>query len=164
MKALTLTQPWATLVAIGAKRIETRSLRTDYRGPLAIHAAKGFPRIDVFAWYTLGDCVKGELAAFDIRSFAQIEQLPRGVVVAVCNLLAVHEILQNHTGDEWNIMTLDGRKHTWRLTTEERAFGDYSGGRYAWLLADVQKLAVPVAARGALGLWDCAAPELAQEA
>src|SRR5690348_17556570 len=44
MKALTLTQPWASLVAIGAKRIETRSWSTSYRGPLAIHAAKGFPK------------------------------------------------------------------------------------------------------------------------
>ena len=43
MKALTLTQPWASLVAIGAKRIETRSWSTPYRGLLAIHAAKGFP-------------------------------------------------------------------------------------------------------------------------
>ena len=41
MKALTLTQPWATLVAMGAKRIETRSWTTNYRGPLAIHAGKG---------------------------------------------------------------------------------------------------------------------------
>lgn len=44
MKAITLTQPWATLVAIGAKRIETRSWATRYRGPLAIHAAKGIER------------------------------------------------------------------------------------------------------------------------
>ncbi|MFL5577327.1 MAG: ASCH domain-containing protein [Gemmatimonadaceae bacterium] len=43
MKALTLTQPWATLVAIGAKTIETRSWPTHYRGEVAIHAAKGFP-------------------------------------------------------------------------------------------------------------------------
>ena len=43
MKALTLTQPWASLVACGAKTIETRSWRTPYRGPVAIHAAKGFP-------------------------------------------------------------------------------------------------------------------------
>lgn len=35
MKALTLTQPWATLVAIQAKRIETRSWGTDYRGWIA---------------------------------------------------------------------------------------------------------------------------------
>src|SRR3954451_22243677 len=41
--ALTLTQPWATLVAIGAKQIETRSWGTSYRGWLAIHAAKGYP-------------------------------------------------------------------------------------------------------------------------
>jgi hypothetical protein len=38
MKALSLWQPWATLVSIGAKRIETRSWPTKYRGPLAIHA------------------------------------------------------------------------------------------------------------------------------
>ena len=40
MKALTLYQPWATLIAIGAKKIETRSWGTNYRGPLAIHAGK----------------------------------------------------------------------------------------------------------------------------
>jgi hypothetical protein len=31
MKALTLTQPWASLVAFKAKRIETRSWSTNYR-------------------------------------------------------------------------------------------------------------------------------------
>jgi activating signal cointegrator 1 len=41
MKGLTLTQPWASLVANGAKTIETRSWSTSYRGPVAIHAAKG---------------------------------------------------------------------------------------------------------------------------
>ena len=40
MKTLTLLQPWATLVALEAKRIETRSWYTTYRGPLAIHAAR----------------------------------------------------------------------------------------------------------------------------
>src|SRR5580765_8422282 len=40
MKILSLHQPWASLVAIGAKRYETRSWKTDYRGPIAIHAAK----------------------------------------------------------------------------------------------------------------------------
>jgi len=40
---LTLTQPWATFVAIHAKRIEMRSWANRYRGPRAIHAAKGFP-------------------------------------------------------------------------------------------------------------------------
>src|SRR6266699_6473957 len=41
--ALTMTDPWGSLVAAGAKRIETRSWSTAYRGPLAIHVAKTLP-------------------------------------------------------------------------------------------------------------------------
>lgn len=40
MKALTLIQPWASLITEGIKTIETRSWSTKYRGPLAIHAGK----------------------------------------------------------------------------------------------------------------------------
>jgi activating signal cointegrator 1 len=43
MKALTVREPWATLIARGIKAIENRSWPTDYRGPLAIHAAKTPP-------------------------------------------------------------------------------------------------------------------------
>lgn len=43
MKVLTLHQPYATAIALGHKRYETRSWWTSYRGPLAIHAAKGLP-------------------------------------------------------------------------------------------------------------------------
>lgn len=45
MRALSLRQPWASLVTIGVKTIETRSWATKYRGPLAIHAAKRRPPI-----------------------------------------------------------------------------------------------------------------------
>jgi hypothetical protein len=38
MKAITIIQPWATLIALGEKKFETRSWTTKYRGPLAIHA------------------------------------------------------------------------------------------------------------------------------
>ena len=41
MKLLSLWEPWATLMAIGAKKIETRSWATSYRGWLAIQASKG---------------------------------------------------------------------------------------------------------------------------
>ena len=40
MKALTIHQPFAQFIANGQKRYETRSWRTHYRGPLAIHASK----------------------------------------------------------------------------------------------------------------------------
>lgn len=40
MKALTVWQPWAQLLAMGTKSIETRSWGTRYRGHILIHAAK----------------------------------------------------------------------------------------------------------------------------
>jgi hypothetical protein len=40
MKALSFTQPWASLVIDGRKKIETRSWPTNFRGEIAIHAAK----------------------------------------------------------------------------------------------------------------------------
>ena len=43
IKAISLWQPWASLIALGGKKIETRSWPTKYRGPLAIHASKNQP-------------------------------------------------------------------------------------------------------------------------
>lgn len=40
MKVLSVRQPWASLIVHGPKRVENRTWRTDYRGPLLIHAAK----------------------------------------------------------------------------------------------------------------------------
>jgi len=41
VKVLSLLQPWATLVVMGIKKIETRSWSTTHRGALLIHASKG---------------------------------------------------------------------------------------------------------------------------
>ena len=41
MKAISLLQPWATLVIIGVKTIETRSWGTHHRGNILIHASQG---------------------------------------------------------------------------------------------------------------------------
>src|SRR5688500_640704 len=40
MKALSLRQPWANLIASGQKTIETRTWGTNYRGPLLIVSSK----------------------------------------------------------------------------------------------------------------------------
>ena len=44
MKALTLRQPWASLVMAGIKDVENRTWRTNYRGRLVIHAGSGIDR------------------------------------------------------------------------------------------------------------------------
>jgi activating signal cointegrator 1 len=40
MRGLTICQPFASLIAVGQKRVENRKWETPYRGPLAIHAGK----------------------------------------------------------------------------------------------------------------------------
>lgn len=65
VKAITVLQPWASLILSGEKRVENRSWATAHRGPLAIHAGKGrvpdapddAPRGVVLGTVTLADCV-----------------------------------------------------------------------------------------------------------
>lgn len=154
MKAVTLTQPWATLVAIGAKQIETRSWPTNYRGPLAIHAGKGPSTI---GWPQLNHiCNRTE----PFRSVLQLggrhpaEALPTGAIVAVCRLVGVVPTEMIKTHSVWVDAIPGTTAWNFELTDQERAFGDYSDGRFAWLLADVRRLPAPIPARGALGLWD----------
>lgn len=140
MKALSLTQPWASLVALGAKRIETRSWSTDYRGPLAIHASKGMPRqAREFAYKDPAGQVLNDAG---IMLGENCRELPKGAIVAVARLVAVHST----NADDW--MDEDGL-----LAPHEEAFGDYSEMRFAWVLADVQALREPIPCKGALGLW-----------
>ncbi len=53
MRALTILQPWAEMIARGVKRVENRTWRTKYRGEIAIHAGKGMTGLDsedLWAW------------------------------------------------------------------------------------------------------------------
>lgn len=144
MKTLTLTQPWASLVASGAKQIETRSWGTSYRGPLAIHAAKGFSRgCKELCFYSP---FNEELAKAD---FQRIVQLPVGMVVATCELMRVLPITSFAT------VRIQAREYCGiELSDREGAFGDYGPGRFAWVLKNVKRLDEPVPAKGALGLWE----------
>jgi len=142
MKAISLWQPWATLIALGHKRFETRSWPTKYRGTLAIHATKRMPD-DVL------DLVM-EIDGFLPRGedlVTSIERLPRGAVVAVCELVDVFRM---------NDDVIE------RQTKLELAVGDWRFGRFAWELANVQPLATPIPARGAQGLWEWTPPTPAE--
>lgn len=46
MKALSIRQPWAELIARGAKVIENRTWQTRYRGVVAIHASQSRTDVD----------------------------------------------------------------------------------------------------------------------
>lgn len=132
MKALTLTQPWATLVATGKKQVETRSWRTAYRGPLAIHAAKGFPA--------------------EARRFAEHERtlerlpspIPMGAVLCVVRLVDCQPV----------------EEAIFDVSALERLYGDYEygQGRWAWFLEKPEPFSEPIPAKGSLGLWNWEPP------
>jgi len=44
VQAITLDQPWASLVMAGINDVEYRTWRTNYRGRLAVHAGSGIDR------------------------------------------------------------------------------------------------------------------------
>ncbi len=124
MKALTLHQPWASAIAAGLKRYETRSWATIYRGPLAIHAGKSVPA------YARED--------YEFAPTAIARPMPLGAVVCVADLIACHR-----TEDRADAVSF-----------EERGWGDWSPGRFAWELTNLRVLAPPIPARGAQGLWE----------
>lgn len=89
LRALSLTQPWASLIAVGAKRFETRSWSTSWRGLVAIHAAKGFPRpcrelVNSSPFAEALDPLDLGVGAIDPWV------LPRGAVLCIARLVDVH--------------------------------------------------------------------------
>jgi activating signal cointegrator 1 len=155
MKVLSLNPPYGSLIAACqrfpelGKRIETRGWSTNYRGLLAIHQTAGlgemFADEEELAAFCAEEPVRSTLAALGITEAAQ---LPRGMIVAQCQLRQVLPIPRD-VSKGW------GFEHATLLITErELAFGNYAPGRYALLLADVQALDTPIPARGMPGLWE----------
>ncbi|WHH58294.1 ASCH domain-containing protein [Petroclostridium sp. X23] len=143
MKALTLIQPWATLIALGEKKIETRSWSTKYTGEIAIHAGK---KIDKNI--CTQEPFKSILKAYGFS----VNNLPTGCIIAKCELIAC---LRIKTEDVLNEMAfLDGGDKWVVAEGNEYHFGDYTPNRYGWLLRKVKMLEEPIPAKGTLGLWE----------
>lgn len=146
MKGLSLWQPWASLVAMRAKLFETRSWGTDYRGPLAIHAALKWN--SELYWLCLSVPFWGrlrEVSKFPSEFYYQ-QAIPFGKVVAIVDLVDVVPVEQVRDS----------------LSEEERAFGDYSDGRFAWRLENIRALATPYDMRGRQGLFNIGEHDLAE--
>ena len=150
IKAITLWEPWATLMAqplerLGhpPKRIETRSWRTKYRGYLAIHASKRWKEDQRQSCYRQPMAgILHELGIVDIN-----QDFNFGCILAIGRVTAIAS-----TGSAKK--RLHEMDEAGRL---ELAFGNYQPNRWAWFIGDVMPLPKPVYAKGAQGLWwwDC---------
>jgi hypothetical protein len=112
--------------------METRSWRTSYRGPVAIHVAQhlGAEERMLCGQPPFKECL-------DACGYGRLEDLPRGMFVAIAEL---GEILPTE-----KVIT--------ELSERERAFGNYAPGRYAWRLDQMRPIH-PWPARGQQGLWE----------
>jgi hypothetical protein len=154
IRAYSLTQPFATLVALGYKFMETRSKRTHYRGPLLIHASSTRNR------WSREACEKPIIAAILAKHGLTYKTLPRGELLCRVELLDMALITDQPAPAGVLTISPTGPE----LSETERAVGLYSEGRYAWLLSPPELLPEPVKASGALSFWDATPALEAHEA
>ena len=126
MKAITLWQPWASMVAAGEKTVETRTWRTSYRGRLAIHAAK----------YVVPELRQDFRDRAEFVLHQPLEAFPRGAIVAVVSL---YDIV---------------RTEKWHPSVFRQMWGDFTPGRWAWKFARIVAIDPPILARGQQGMWE----------
>lgn len=143
MKAISLLQPWASLVVLGHKKIETRSWNTKYRGKIFIHASaskKGLKMIDSEMWDLFN------------RLCFNVDTLPYGAIIGDAYLRWTQhsEILKERLSERSNILI----EHILHSGKQELAFGDYSPGRWCWMLDDADQLSKHIPAKGSLGIWN----------
>jgi hypothetical protein len=131
MKALTICQPYAELIACGKKRVENREWQTRYRGPLLIHAGKSR------SW--LGGQSEDELE----EEFGR--RVEFGAIVARANLVACLHIDGIDTGKH-------DKEFPWLKTD------GHANGTWCWVLADVVRIEPGIPWSGAQGLWEYRAP------
>ena len=136
MKAISLWQPWASLVAAGIKTIETRAWRAVYRGPLAIHAAQ---RIEVAS-------IPDRLRPICEAAFGADwpDALPAGALVAIAELVGCDGTGVGGAPPDW-VAALD---------YPELACGNFAPRHFGWHLAEVRALDPPIPYRGRQGLFD----------
>ena len=135
MKVFTAYQPFAFSIVAGIKPHETRSRRTNIRGRVAVHA--GMKEMD--------GALKSFTKADRERIIAMLHQPPfidnvlyRGGIVGtveIVDCVPVEEVMDT-------------------LTEQERLLGDYSPGRFAWVLKNPVMFDNPIPARGQQGWWE----------
>lgn len=128
LKALTVRQPFASLIMAGVKTTENRTWRTNYRGPLVIHAGA---RDDREAMLRLADARRprhhsGQGCEPLEGLTAPLPYLPRGALLGTVELI---DCVRDSESD-------------WAIE-----------GLWHWQLVDPQPFETPIPARGRLGLW-----------
>jgi hypothetical protein len=129
LKAITLLQPWATLLATGDVTFDLRDYEVVYRGPIAVHAGTRLHGIDAAA----GDArIEAALAARG----ATLDSLPLGGIVGVGALADCVPVRELAEGVKDGDLLLSSRR-----------------GQYALRFTHMRRLDRPIPAAGRGMLW-----------
>lgn len=134
VKCISLWQPWASLIALGAKTIETRSWPTNHCGPMAIHASKRFgpEERDI--------CLEEPFYSALESMFNHtrgVFEVPLGAILCIVDLQECLRFVEGY-----------------RPPRREQDFGDFGPGRYGWQMKLVRKLETPVPFKGSQGFFE----------
>lgn len=126
--AITLHQPWATLIAMGIKKYETTDWDSQHYGSLLIHASSKKPNTEALA------AIASESGNNAILDW----DYPTGAIIAIADLVDTIQMTPDFIDQQ---------------SKQEYAAGLWFPGRYAWKLGRIQKVpAIP--AKGSRGLWE----------
>ena len=141
MKAITILQPWASLVACGEKKIETRSWATRYRGEIAIHAAAKHTRLQFKEPYhaVLSTHYKLHVPYTE-------DEIPYGSIIAVADLVDCVPF----ASDGQDTILLNGEE----VPENEKLFGNCIPGNWGWILENIRRVK-PFPAKGQQRIWNC---------
>lgn len=125
VKAITIKQPFATLIAEGLKQYEFRTWRTNYRGEILIHAGKSIDKKAMKKFESLG------------------LSYPTGCIIAkvtITDCVIVDDKLRSDLKNE-NALVYSG------------IINDRKWNGYGFVIRDVFKIK-PIYVKGSLGLWN----------
>ncbi len=127
MKAITIKQPWATLIAEGYKEYEFRTWKTKYCGDILIHAGKGIDKkaMERFKHLNLEYPVGQIITKAIITDCVKVDDRLRDVLAKKDPI--VYKGVINKTSNDW-----DG---------------------YGFKLENIEKIN-PIEVNGKLSLWD----------
>lgn len=134
MRALTIQQPYASLIVLPdeddrCKRVENRTWRTSYRGPILIHAGKGKDYLKTCDWLPA-------------------ESLPFGAIVGIAQLVGIVPRIHGR-GTNGRMIVPDWATRRWPwLETHQHVEGPV-----CWILQECRALRQPIPCNGERGLW-----------
>jgi len=150
LRAITISQPNASLISLGIKGFETRKWKTSYRGLLLIHA--GQKRID-----ESGKRLWANVDSTNTEEIGHYKDLPYGKLLAIAELTGCYMIVKEKYYDDnldcWQqTIPLDNQIIAEQQTQIERCCGAWKPNWFAWELKNICRLD-PIPAKGKQKLW-----------